>query len=835
MGTVTSIAVNPFGATFSRSPLHVGLAANTRGATPNRPQSNRIVIGFKSAALGLAPAGSASYRTMTTARSAGARLNDRVGALAARHGFRRTEVSPAILAARLTLDDTARIASVMDALRGEADVAYVEREATLTIRDAPPARLAKAAAFANARTWETASSPPSKSAAATLIPNDRFYPYEMWAANMVDLPKAWAVTTGSSNVTVAVLDMGVRFDHPSIAPNLTTDGYDFVNGFDFDSTNVNCDDGKPFSFNTTAGDGDGPDADPTDIDDIAFDYVRQLLVPRVGGRSRAVDVGNHRGHRQSEHRRRRRELDGEDPADARPRHHRLRILLRHRAGTALRGRASRARAPTARWCRRRAAPIVNISLGGGFDDPVMRDAVTAAVERRIADRRVGGQQRIGRANSDVSGRLSGSDGRSRRRDGRRARHVHERGHVHLSLGSRRRLPSRRQRRRRRHRSGLGFRVRRSRSSSSATARPRRRRSSRALPRCCSHRRPSLTAAQLRSRIEQFATRPAGSSRSDTFGWGIVNAYNSLTQTTGPARQASARLIDATTGAVARTTHGERRRQLRVRQAHRRIATTCRRARTKRRRIDRRARTALRRGRRTRNATVFNVERRRTVGCPRARPALRVRAERRRRSTPICSRSEATSSEPITTPDVHDIYRVTIPAAGHLHVRNLGTRRIVRTRHRARHVLDRERPRQAWRSGRATTSIRCRVRSAHAYRAQLTPGHLLRHRRRELGQFPHSPRRTAAIACRFAPATSGRGLGESRRTAAAKHATAVSTSGLRLRAQILLEPALHLAPPQLLILRLEIQCPSSGKITSRLGTFIRWSDVNIDRSSVYGTR
>ena len=229
------------------------------------------MIGFKSAALGLAPAGSAAYRTMTTARSAGARLNDRVGALAARHGFRRTEVSPAILAARLTFDDTARIASVMDALRGEADVAYVEREATLTIRDAPPPASPMAAAFANARTWEAASPTPSRNAAATLIPNDRFYPYEMWAANMVDLPKAWAVTTGSSNVTVAVLDMGVRFEHPSIAANLTTDGYDFVNGFAFDSTNVNCDDGKPFSFNTTAGDGDGPDPDPTDIDDIAFD------------------------------------------------------------------------------------------------------------------------------------------------------------------------------------------------------------------------------------------------------------------------------------------------------------------------------------------------------------------------------------------------------------------------------------------------------------------------------------------------------------------------------------------------------------------------------------
>ena len=63
----------------------------------------------------------------------------------------------------------------MDALRGEADVAYVEREATLSIRDAPPARVADAA-FANARTWEAALPAPSKNAAATLIPNDHFYP-----------------------------------------------------------------------------------------------------------------------------------------------------------------------------------------------------------------------------------------------------------------------------------------------------------------------------------------------------------------------------------------------------------------------------------------------------------------------------------------------------------------------------------------------------------------------------------------------------------------------------------------------------------------------------------
>jgi hypothetical protein len=59
--------------------------------------------------------------------------------------------------------------------------------------------------------------------------------------------------------------------------------------------------------------------------------------------------------------------------------------------------------------------------------------------------------------------------------------------------------------------------------------------------------PGLTAAQLRQRIEQYATRPAGVTRSDMYGWGIVNAYNSLAQQNGPTRQTFVRLVDATTG------------------------------------------------------------------------------------------------------------------------------------------------------------------------------------------------------------------------------------------------------------------------------------------------
>jgi hypothetical protein len=63
--------------------------------------------------------------------------------------------------------------------------------------------------------------------------------------------------------------------------------------------------------------------------------------------------------------------------------------------------------------------------------------------------------------------------------------------------------------------------------------------------------PTLTAAQLRNRIEQFATRNAGSARNDTYGWGIVNAYNALAQRNGPPLNTNARLIDAVTGSVFR--------------------------------------------------------------------------------------------------------------------------------------------------------------------------------------------------------------------------------------------------------------------------------------------
>ncbi len=119
-----------------------------------------------------------------------------------------------------------------------------------------PARAQAIAArlMANAADLGLAYVEPDYRRQAQLTPSDPYYG-EQWhlqatTANNYsgNLAEAWNVTTGSSSVVVAVLDTGIRAEHPDLVGR-TVAGYDFV------------------SDATVANDGDARDNDPSDPGD----------------------------------------------------------------------------------------------------------------------------------------------------------------------------------------------------------------------------------------------------------------------------------------------------------------------------------------------------------------------------------------------------------------------------------------------------------------------------------------------------------------------------------------------------------------------------------------
>ena len=86
-----------------------------------------------------------------------------------------------------------------------------------------------------------------------LTPNDLYFSTQ-WNLPLINLPQAWDVTQGSSDVVVAVVDTGVLFGHPDLTGRFCQAGDD-CQGYDFISDPV------------SAADGDGIDSDPSDPGD----------------------------------------------------------------------------------------------------------------------------------------------------------------------------------------------------------------------------------------------------------------------------------------------------------------------------------------------------------------------------------------------------------------------------------------------------------------------------------------------------------------------------------------------------------------------------------------
>jgi subtilisin family serine protease len=111
--------------------------------------------------------------------------------------------------------------------------------------------------------------------AADVIPNDPFFP-RLWSLHNtgqtvnwtagtpdadIDAPEAWSVSTGSSDVVVAVIDTGVDMSHPDLAQNIWVNVGEDCSGC---RTNGTDDDGNGYVDDWRGWDFANGDNDPTD-------------------------------------------------------------------------------------------------------------------------------------------------------------------------------------------------------------------------------------------------------------------------------------------------------------------------------------------------------------------------------------------------------------------------------------------------------------------------------------------------------------------------------------------------------------------------------------------
>jgi len=231
--------------TSAWAPSQAEYAPQPRAPLPAQSESGRVIVKFKgSAALGkrimaakaasVAPQSAAEVAQILQARATS--LGNRLGlTLHAGHAIdERTQVVTSegigsrALAARLAADDEVEYA-VEDGrrrpLRVPDDPLYLQGPAVVGASGGPVAGQ-----------WYLR--PPQ---ASTLVTGNEI-------VSSINAQAAWDITTGHPSVVVAVLDTGIRSDHPDLAGKVLP-GYDMI------------------SNATVANDGNGRDADPADPGD----------------------------------------------------------------------------------------------------------------------------------------------------------------------------------------------------------------------------------------------------------------------------------------------------------------------------------------------------------------------------------------------------------------------------------------------------------------------------------------------------------------------------------------------------------------------------------------
>jgi subtilisin family serine protease len=340
--------------------------------------TRRLIIRHDPAWVGLAAEGPAlAEGSVRVARQALARATSE---WMADGRVAHAELSPVILTTRVTVPEQADVDQLAAELRTEPGVLDVHiehlyplrgdaRRAPRPLQDSPKA----------VRLDSPSRQAPSEVEAGTTLPSagDVGWFYASWHYNAVDVRRAWTTTQGSEDVVVAVVDDGIRFDHPDIAANLTDDGYNFVAGGPVFSVEVPiCDGGSTDAAEA----GYGPD--PTQP--MSWIDYGACLARSFSG-NHGLHVAGTIGA-----------VHDEVPGSATlalglNRHVRIRPVrvlntlgwgswfdiaqgVLYAAGLpASDGAGGTVTAPSA-------APIINMSLGGGYDDSTLHDAIIAAHE-----------------------------------------------------------------------------------------------------------------------------------------------------------------------------------------------------------------------------------------------------------------------------------------------------------------------------------------------------------------------------------------------------------------------------------------------------------------------
>jgi beta propeller repeat protein len=146
------------------------------------------------------------------------------------------------------------------------------------------------------------------------IPNDTQFS-DQWALDNtndcdIDAPEAWDITTGSSDIIVAVVDTGIDYNHPELADNIwineneaegdaNSDGYPGIGGMDDDADGLIDEDSQGNSRYLE----DGATVNPEWINDIAADDDENGYADDIhgydfctSGQSRDSDPMDDRGH-----------------------------------------------------------------------------------------------------------------------------------------------------------------------------------------------------------------------------------------------------------------------------------------------------------------------------------------------------------------------------------------------------------------------------------------------------------------------------------------------------------------------------------------------------------